>query len=55
MKEKIGIAIAIIGLFMTAIGFCSLDTQKHFCGVVIFTICGLALVGIGGLILQIFD
>ena len=55
MRDKIGITLAIIGFLMTALGFCSLDTQEYFYQVVAFTVGGLALVGIGCLILQIFE
>ena len=55
MREKIAIAITIIGLLMTMLGFCSLDSDECFKQVLAFTIIGLALFGVGGYLLQIFD
>ena len=55
MSEKIGIVLMVIGFIVTALGFCSLDTDRYFTQVVIVTVIGLILFAVGGLILQIFD
>ena len=55
MKSKIGVTLFVIGFIMAVLGFCSLDTEECYTQVVIFTLVGLAGVGIGGVILQIFD
>ena len=55
MKKKIGTVLATIGAIITAIGFCCLDSEQYINQIYLFTICGLVLVGVGGIMSQLFD
>lgn len=56
MKEKIGTVLATIGAIITVLGFCCLDSSEQYINqIYLFTICGLVLVGVGGIMSQLFD